>query len=216
MSELTPRPPSELSDQGRACLYCGAPLDTRYYFCLQCATPYTEPSSVLTPIRPLRPSMGTLVKRHAPGVSVLWWTYFSVVVGLSTLLFALAGGERLGVHMIVMDAALFVTTAWFAIYYWGSLLPQLKRIGFAHPAAFTALVLLVPLLALNYGYGLLIEEIADTDGWSFIDQLRKDGFSEGALIFFICIFPAVAEEIAFRGLLQHWLQVALRPRRATR
>jgi membrane protease YdiL (CAAX protease family) len=214
MSELTPRPPSELSDESRSCLYCGAPLDARYYFCLQCATPHSEPESVLTPIRPLRPTAGMLVKKHAPGVSTLWWTYFSVIVGLSVVLWVVAGGAKLGVHMIVMDAALLVTTAWFAVYYWPSLWPQLKRIGFDRGAAWIGLLLLVPTLALNYGYGHLIEQLVGGESWSFIEQLRKDGFPEEAIVFFICVFPAVAEEIAFRGLLQHWLQVALSPRRA--
>ena len=35
--------------------------------------------------------------------------------------------------------------------------------------------------------------------------------SELALVFSFCVFPAVTEEIAFRGLLQHWLQLAIKP-----
>jgi membrane protease YdiL (CAAX protease family) len=34
------------------------------------------------------------------------------------------------------------------------------------------------------------------------------------LIFSVCVFPAVTEEIAFRGLVQHWLHVAVQPRQA--
>lgn len=200
--------------EGRTCRYCGAALTSAYYFCLACATPYKEPASVLAPIRPLRPTTGALVRRHAPKVATLWWTYLIVIVGSAVLLQLLAGGARLGVHMIVMDVVLLVTTVYFAITYWTSLKQQFKRVGFGHPAAWIGLGLLVPLLVLNYGYHAWLGSMAGVEEGSWIQQLREDGFSQAALVLSIAVFPALSEEIAFRGLLQHWLQVALRPARA--
>lgn len=209
-------PTSELArfGEGRDCLYCRAPLDARFYFCASCATPYKDEHSVLTPVRPLRPTVGQLVKQRAPSVSVLWWTYFSVIVGLGSVLYVAAGQQSLGVHMVILDAALFVTTTFFTVYYWRSLVAQLKRFGFLHPAAWIGLGLLVPVLAIGHGYHELVRAMIGEEGFDFVDTLRDDGFNEAAIIFFMCIFPAVSEEIAFRGLLQHWLQLAIRPRRA--
>jgi membrane protease YdiL (CAAX protease family) len=217
MSDLQPPRESDLATfgEGLTCLYCGHPLNQKFYFCASCATPYKQPDSVLTPIRQLRPSMGELVKAHAPKVSTLFWSYFAVIVGMGFILFSVAGGEQLGIHIILTDAALLITTVYFAVHYWPSLSQQFKRLGFDHWAAWVGLVLLVPLLALNYGYHEWIASMLDIEeGGGLVTQLREDGFSEGMLIFFIAVYPAIGEEIAFRGLLQHWLQVALRPMRA--
>lgn len=214
MSELRPPQQTDLArfGDGLACLYCSAPLDRRYYFCLGCATPYKQPDSVLPRMRQLRPSTGELVRMHAPNVMTLFWTYFLVIVGGSVLLQALAGGESLGVHLMLMDAALLVTTVFFAVFYWDSLKQQLKNVGFDHWAAWVGLLLLAPLLGLNYAYHQWVGGLMGVeDATGFVGQLREDGFSEGALIFFIAVYPAVGEEIAFRGLVQHWLQVALKP-----
>jgi membrane protease YdiL (CAAX protease family) len=215
MSELQPPRPTSIArfGDGQDCLYCGAALESKYYFCPRCATPYKDHDSVLTRYRPMRPSAGVLVKRHAPGVATLWWTYFSVIVGASILL-QFTAGDRLGFHMVVMDALIFVTTTFFAIYHWPALKTQFMRFGFNQPAAWTGLIALGPLLLLNYGYHTFLIEALGAEGDSFIDQLRADGFSSGALVFFICVFPAIGEEIAFRGLIQHWLQVALTPAKA--
>jgi membrane protease YdiL (CAAX protease family) len=214
--ELLPPAPHDVEaygDGGR-CRYCGAPLEPRAYFCLRCATPYKEPDSVLPTMRPRRPTAGELVRRHAPKVATLWWTYFSVVVGLSLVMLAFSGGEVLAAQVVVMDVALFITTVWFAVAYWPSLRTQLGRLGFDHGAAWAGLGLLAPLLLLNYGYHHWLAGLTGMHAESLTERLRGAGFSQAALVFVMAIFPAVSEEIAFRGLLQHWLQVALRPRRA--
>ncbi len=214
MSELKPPQPTDLAHfgDGLSCLYCQAPLDRRYYFCLGCATPYKAPDSVLPRMRQLRPSTGELVSLHAPNVMTLFWTYLVVLVGGAILLQLLAGGQTVGVHIMIMDGLLLVTTVFFAVFYWDSLKQQLARIGFDHWAAWVGLLLLAPLLGLNYAYHEWVAGLAGMEGGTgLVSQLREDGFTDGMLIFFIAVYPAVGEEIAFRGLLQHWLQVALKP-----
>ena len=88
---------------------------------------------------------------------------------------------------------------------------RLQRIGFDHWEAWAALLALVPLLLLNYGYHTWLTDLMGTSGESFFTKLREEGVSEAALLFSICVFPAVTEEIAFRGLVQHWLHVAVPP-----
>jgi membrane protease YdiL (CAAX protease family) len=110
--------------------------------------------------------------------------------------------------------AMFVTTCAFATMYWRSLVVQFKRIGFDHPAALVALLLLPVGLAVNYLYFSFLTEGLGLPESHFLDRLRGRGISELTLIFSFCVFPAVTEEIAFRGLVQHWLQTALHPVRA--
>lgn len=213
MHELRePRPIDRArSGDGRSCTYCQGPLDNRYYFCLGCATPYKDPDSVLPRMRAVRPSTNELVSIHAPNVATLFWTYAIVIVVGSVVLGAFSGGS-LGAHVVIMNALLIVTTTFFAVFYWDSLKQQLGRVGFDHWAAWVGLLLLVPLLGLNYAYHQWIAGVLGMpEAPSLAAELRGDGLSEAALIFFIAIYPAIGEEIAFRGLVQHWLQVALRP-----
>ncbi len=216
MSDLRPPTPVELATSGDDlhCRYCDAPLDPTYYFCRRCATPYKDVASVLTPVRAMRPSAGELVKLHAPNVSRVWWTYFCVIFGVSLLLFVTAGQQRLGMHIIVTDLAVLITTAVFAVRYWPLLRTQLARTGFGGRYAYIGLALLVPMLALNFGYHEFLQSLDGVGGSSWVAQLSSDGLSDAALVLLICVFPAINEEIAFRGLVQTWLMSALRPARA--
>ena len=163
-------------------------------------------------MRQLRPSTSELVSMHAPAVGTLFWTYLAVLVGGSLALLLLTDGEAIGLHVMIMDALLLVTTVFFGVFYWDSLKQQLKRFGFDHWAAWVGLLLLVPLLGLNYAYHQWVAGLVGMeDAPGLVARLRADGFSEGMLIFFIAVYPAIGEEIAFRGLIQHWLQVALKP-----
>jgi hypothetical protein len=46
------------------------------------------------------------------------------------------------------------------------------------------------------------------------DKISQAQWTELTLFVIICLIPALTEEIAFRGLIQHWLQTALKPWRA--
>lgn len=202
------------AEPAAACAYCGEPLNPRYYFCVRCATPYKEPESVLTKVRPERLTDGELVAKKAPMVAPVFWTYFSVVVGGSILSYFLFGEERMALRLFLMDFALLVTTFVLGALYWRSLVPQLKAPGLLTPAALVAISALVPLLAANYAYhGWLIQSL-NVPHRNVAESLRESGLGEPTLVFLFCVFPAIIEEIAFRGLLQHWLQVAVRPTRA--
>ena len=208
---MVPKPPSEPTVAPERCAYCGAPLARDFYFCLSCATPYQDVENVLPIVRPERPTEEELVRAKAPHVKTLFWTYFSVVVGVSFLIYGLAGDRRPDIQILVQTAILFVTTCVFAAMHWPSLAVQFKRFGLSHPAALLALILLVPLLLVNYGYhGWIVRQLDLHDKLPTV-QLRESGFSEVGLILFFCVFPAIVEEISFRGLVQHWLQIALKP-----
>jgi membrane protease YdiL (CAAX protease family) len=77
-----------------------------------------------------------------------------------------------------------------------------------------ALALLAPMLLINFGYHHVMMQLAEVKGDSLAELFRRSGFTFGGVVLVICVFPAICEEIAFRGLLQHWLQTAIAPLRA--
>lgn len=196
------------------CRYCRAKLNAFYYFCTACGTPYKAIEAVVPAASPRPLSEGELVTLKAPGVAPLFWTYFAVVLGAAIFSFVLFRERRPDLQLFLNDVAILVTTAAFALVYWRSLAVQLKRIGFDHAAAFLALALLPVALAVNFGYHSFLTDTLGLRESHFLERLRGLGISEATLIVSFCLFPAVTEEIAFRGLVQHWLQTAIQPWRA--
>ena len=196
------------------CEYCGAKLDPNFYFCLMCATPYKDVRRVVEPAAPMRLTDGQLIEKKAPQVASLFWSFFVVVVGTAIVAHLLFEEDRPGLALIFQTVAIAVATCVWAAMHWRSLAVQLKQMGFARPEALLAIVALAPLLGVNYLYhGWLVQQMGIENAHPFA-RLRASGMDETALIFLYCILPAVTEEIAFRGLLQHWLQVAVAPTRA--
>src|SRR5262249_20074515 len=102
----------------------------------------------------------------------------------------------------------------YTVRYWTSLRVQLAQFGFLSGSAWIAIAILAPMLAINYGYHHFIMSLVDQPRDNFLMMLKDAGITKGGLILLICVFPAITEEIAFRGLIQHWLQTAVRPWRA--
>lgn len=197
------------------CRYCGARLNPFYYFCVACGTPYKDISAVSLSASP--PVMGEadLIQRKAPGAAPLFWTYFAVLVGGAVFSQLTFEQQRFDLQLLLQDVLLLLTTCVFTVLYWPTLRVQFGRLGFDRPAAWLAMAALGPLLLLNYLQIMLLSEL----GAEFSDDiitggLREFGYGDFALILIFCAFPAVTEEIAFRGLLQHWLAVAIKPWRA--
>ncbi len=191
------------------CGYCGAALDQHFYFCLSCATPFKAVETVVTPHMPRRLTDGERIERTVPQVKTVFWTYFTVVVGAAVLGLPLYFIERMDLVITLQTLAMFITTCVLAVRYWPSLSVQLRRPGFLSLAAWIGLVALGPMLAINYGYHHLIER-ALPEQESMFEELHGQ-LGLGFMIAFFCVMPAIVEEIGFRGLLQHWLHIAVRP-----
>jgi membrane protease YdiL (CAAX protease family) len=203
----------ERAAEAPSCRYCGAPLDPCYYFCLNCATPHRTVESVLPAVYVAPPTEDVLIRRRAPHAWPLFWTYLSVIVGAAVACWAAFGPGQQALSIAIMSAAVFVTTCVFAAIHWTSLSVQFRRLGLLDPAAWIGLAALVPMLAVNYGYHVWFLRVIGYPYANPIPEIRES-LGEGGMVLFICVLPAVMEEIAFRGLLQHWLQVAIRPMRA--
>jgi membrane protease YdiL (CAAX protease family) len=194
------------------CPYCGAPLHRAFYFCLACATPYQHPDNVVPIEMPLALTEGMLIQRKAPQVATLFWTFFAVIIGTAVLCALIFQDREIGLHILIQSAILFVVTLVFASIHWKSLAVQFKRLGFLQWHPYAALGLLAPLLCVNYLYHGWIRTLAGAE--DPLSKLREDQLGMGVMVLLICVVPAILEEIAFRGLVQHWLQTALRPWRA--
>lgn len=212
MSEPAPQDslPQETAP-GETCAYCGASLDPGYYFCLTCATPYKAVERVLPRPRPAYLGEGTLIAKKAPHVTPLFWTYFAVVVGAAVAGFALFQNEEPALTLVFQTGCLFITTCIFAALHWPSLVVQFKRFGFHNRAALIGFLVLPVLLLINYVYHGWVMRALGGEGSPLLSRLRESGLGEPALILLICASPAILEEIAFRGLVQHWLSIAIRP-----
>ena len=194
------------------CRYCGARLNLRYYFCVACATPYKDMDTVVPQGRPPQLTEGERVQLQAPGAAPLFWTYFTVAIATSVISAYVFGPEANAEAMLFADTVALVVTCIFAAMYWRSLSAQFRRPGFDHAEAWIALALLAPALGVNYLYFAFLTDVAGFETMSLGDLLADLG-PVGAVLLF-CLYPAVTEEIAFRGLLQHWLHVTTRPSRA--
>lgn len=151
----------------------------------------------------------------APGVWPLTMTFAAVVFLTSLFVFFLFREDNPALSLFVMDTVIFVVTAIFATIYWRTLVAQFRILGFNKPAAWLCLTLLVPALLVNFGISLMFQYLLqDMEIPDYLQEIRDSGVSEATLIFSFCVLPAVTEEIAFRGLVQHWLHLALRPWRA--
>ena len=202
--------PQRLAPAGQ-CEYCGAPLVPEFYFCLRCATPHRSVESVLPAAYVARPTAEQLIQRKAPHVWPMFFTFMGVIVSVGIICYLAFGEESPELSLIVQTAALSIVTFVYAAVHWASLAVQLKRFGFFHWAAWAGLGLLVPLLAVNYAYHGWIMEAFGQDVPAYLRRLREAELGEPLLIVLFCVFPGVLEEVAFRGLVQHWLHVAIRP-----
>lgn len=195
----------------RHCTYCGAELDPSVYFCPRCATPYKAVESVLPASLPIHLTTGDVIRKKAPHVSTLFWTYFSVVVGAALLSILAFGEDQFLLTLVIQSAALLVTTCIFAARHWPSLAVQFKRFGLLRPETAVSIIALGALLGLNYLYHSWILDQMGMEETALDRAIRQANLGTGTVILYLCVFPAVLEEIAFRGLLQHWLRLAVRP-----
>ncbi len=215
MGDIVKKSASELLTEQQRCPYCGAVLNHAFYFCLSCATPYKSVSNVITAYIPPPLTEGELIEQKVPQVWTVFWTY-AIVVFICFLMSVIVDEDAeswYSVHLVLSGILFTAVTLFFAFWHKTALQVQLKRFGFNHRYAWVGLILLIPALLLNYGFHSLVRYLLEME-----DCYRSQAISEllnpTGLILIMCVLPAITEEIAFRGLIQHWLSTALAPWRA--
>jgi uncharacterized protein len=194
------------------CSYCNAELNPFYYFCLRCATPYTSAKSVLPPEQTPYINDRQRVALKAPHASALFWSYFSVIFFTYIIGAAFQIDDNPAELMILAAVLIALVTLIFGVMHWTALKVQFGRFGFNRWEAWAGVAAVVPMVLLALGYQYFIEMITPVEcAGKSIEDL---GLSRGGVLLMFCVFPAITEEIAFRGLLQHWLRAAIGPQKA--
>jgi membrane protease YdiL (CAAX protease family) len=141
-----------------------------------------------------------------------------VLAYVGTILFAgvlsciLFQNDRPELAVVLSDACILITTCIFGTLHWRCLAPQLRQTGLGHWETYVGILALAPMLLGNYLYFMFLTEMMNAPTTNFLEQIREQG--SAFYLITLCVFPALTEEIAFRGLLQQWLQVAVTPVRA--
>jgi membrane protease YdiL (CAAX protease family) len=118
-----------------------------------------------------------------------------------------------GARLVLLDLAVLGTTVVFAVLHASVLLPQVTSFALGRWETWAALGALAPLLLLNAVYSGWVNDLTG-GGANLFDQLRAAGLGDAALVLSFCALPAVTEEVAFRGLVQRWLEGVLAPGKA--
>jgi membrane protease YdiL (CAAX protease family) len=213
MAERAPIQIINIPPQQIFCTYCGSAVHAEFYFCTVCSAPYQQPEAVLPAVRPVMVTEAQKIALEAPHVMPLFWVYFAVVIGASVIAGSAFGKGRPDLQLMFETGAIALTTAFFAAYHWRTLVDQLKVPGFNSKYAWIAMGLLLVSLGANYAWHKGITYLLP-ESKSSTPLLRELPLSWVALVAIFCIFPAITEEIAFRGLVQHWLSSAIKPFRA--
>jgi membrane protease YdiL (CAAX protease family) len=150
----------------------------------------------------------TKLRKNAGPAWTVFFTYLIVIALGSGIAFAAWGDDDWEPAFLFLDFALLVTTLIFAARFWADLQPLLSRLGLFHPATWIGLALLAPLLALNFGYHSMLVEMMSIEKEDYMDYFS----SKWGPLLFICIMPAVVEEIGFRGIIQTQLEKVVSPR----
>ena len=200
----------------RRCEYCGAALSSQFYFCQNCSQPYTKVEFVLPKVSAPYLSDRARIEMLAPGALKIFWLYLGVLLGITIVGVLIFGMEAASTSFAVFSTLAFAAvTLVLAVLYFDTLKPQLSTTGLGNAATWLALPLLVGCLMVNYVYHVLFVNAIGLGELAQEQQTYTEIFAGyGSAVFFVAVLPAIAEEIADRGLIQHWLQQALPPARA--
>ncbi len=195
------------ANSDRRCDYCDGELDSRFYFCPRCAKPHRSVEELLPASLPVYEDNETKLRTKAQPAWTAFFAFLTVIVVGSFLALAIWGKGNETAAVLFMEFLLVSTTVVFMLRSWGDVRPLLGRIGFTHPAAWIGLGLLVPMLMLNFGYHHLLMEMFDLGKPSHDEYFS----SKWSPVLFICVMPAIVEEIGFRGIIQHGFEKVVAP-----
>ena len=197
----------DLTPTDANCGYCGHHLDSRVYFCPSCSKPFRSAELSLTPSVAPYQDTETRLRTGAPDVWTVFFAFLSVLAVTGTLGVAIWGFDDLEPTMLLCDFALFILTAIALFRYWTDVRPLLTNPGFQKPLAWLGILMLAPLLLLNYGYHSFLSNLTNLE----IEDYNEIFSSTYGPLIFVCILPAVVEEIAFRGVIQQRFEKVVSP-----
>jgi membrane protease YdiL (CAAX protease family) len=218
-NSITPSPEPDSSGLQRhvgqfgVCEGCKAPLSPYLYFCSICGRPFRTPESVTGRFKAYIPKGEEAIRQRVPQVWTMFWVFFSMLFAawLISIPFGTSQNEdNIPFVMVLSQALLLLATGIYAFRYRQMLKNKFSLTGLTNRWFWICLGLLIPTLLFNYFWHFLLINFFGLES-SFELPGMKERLGAPFMILLFCVFPGLMEEVAFRGLLQSWLMVALKP-----
>ncbi len=203
---------TELSRSGAPgkCPKCGGPLRPDVYFCTYCAEGWRSPTEGLEPTPEPVWDAETRVRLRAPGAYEAFFLYLIALFVSSLPQFFVSDGKVLSSwELILGSSCVAVASLWIAFRNFTLVKESFRPEGLISPWFLVSGAALLPLLGINHLYhALLLKETSVVMDPSIYLLADKDPWIAGL---FVCVFPAIFEELGFRSYVFPQLQRALSP-----
>ena len=192
------------------CPKCSAPLRPDIYFCPYCAEGWRSPTEGLGPTPEPVWDAETRIRLRAAGAYEACLLYLLALFVSSWPHLLLGDQKSLSAWDIFLgSSAVAVVSLWIAFRNFRLVGESFRPQGLVSPWFLVSLGVLVPMLAVNSFYhDLLLKETSVVTDPSIYLLADRDPWVAGL---FICVFPAVFEELGFRSYVYPLLQRALTP-----
>jgi membrane protease YdiL (CAAX protease family) len=186
-------------------------------FCSGCGTP-RDPSETDCSVCALRRASRSVEQNWTADrsfVRTAIWLYFSLLaVSIIALLIALSTEKEVGVAGIAIEEVFMgiITIAW-CVHARAELLPVL-RTSAAPRWLFLGIASAVPTFAIASLVLQGMHSLLGLEILRYLDSFERDGYGPMAAVIAICVFPAIFEELSFRGVILTSLQRVLSNREA--
>jgi membrane protease YdiL (CAAX protease family) len=193
------------------CAVCGSPLNPAIYFCTTCAKPWRDAGIGLGPVPEPVWDPETRIRLRSPEAYTVFFVYLAALFVADMPRVIMGGSGKYDiVYLAFNDLCVAAATLWIAYRNWETIRPALNLKGLSSPWFLAGAAMLVPLLAINYGYHSVIENLITRSGSA--DEIGKLAVGHPVSVFLlVCVMPALSEEIGYRAFTYPVLLRALSP-----
>ena len=193
-----------------SCPKCGAHLRPEVYFCPHCAEGWRSPAEGLEPTPEPVWDAETRIRLRAPGAYDAFLLYVVALFVSALPHFFIRDGKGLSSwELILGSGCVAIASLWIAFRHFSVVKDSLNLEGLISPWFLVSALALLPMLAVNHFFhALLLKETSVVMDPSIYLLADRDPFIAGL---FICVFPALFEELGFRSYVFPLLQRALTP-----
>lgn len=192
------------------CPKCSAPLRSDIYFCAYCAEGWRRPFQGLEAAPEPVWDAETRIRLRASGAYEACWLYLIAMLVAWIGHLILNGNDDYNALDLILEASgLSIASLWLVYRNFDTVKASIRLKGLVSPWFVLAGVLLLPMLAINHLYhAFLLSETSVVINPFIYDLAERDPWLAGL---FICLIPAVFEELGFRAYIFPILKRAITP-----